>query len=255
MSGRPIRLVWLRFACWLLATLGALSATATQAQAPADAPAAALTAEAAPASAQALASAQSVYRITRGDELNFRFIYTPELNIVAAVRSDGRLALPLLGDLRVEGLTIAELTERVQQGLAEQVRRPQVVINVQGTGSQRVFVGGEVVRPGVQPLVGPLTVLQAVMAAEGLREGAAPAQVLLLRRGAQGETQPIPVNLAQVMAGAPEARDLPLQPYDVVVVPRSGIANLNLWVDQYIRRALPIALGFSYTINRNGALR
>lgn len=248
MSGRPIRLGWLRIACWLLIAIGALPATRTSAHAQAMSAAPVPGPSAAP-------EAQAVYRITRGDELNFRFVYTPELNISAVVRSDGRLALPLLGDLRVEGLTIAELTEQVQQGLAEQVRRPQVVINVQGMGSQRVFVGGEVVRPGVQPLVGPLTVLQAVMAAEGLREGAAPAQVLLLRRGAQGDTTPIPVNLAQLMAGAPEARDVPLQPYDVVVVPRSGIANLNLWVDQYIRRALPISLGFSYTINRNGALR
>ena len=57
------------------------------------------------------------------------------------------------------------------------------------------------------------------------------------------------------MAGAEGAQDITLQPYDVVVVPRSGIANLNLWVDQYIRRLIPFGLGISYTINRNGVVQ
>lgn len=197
----------------------------------------------------------AVYRITRGDELVLRFVYTPELNTQAVVRSDGRIALPLIGDIAVEGLSIAELTELVQRALAEQVRRPQVVINVQGTGSQRVFVGGEVGRSGVQPLVGPLSVMQAVMAAEGLRDTAQPAEVVVLRRGSGGQTEPIRVDLRPLLAGQPGAQDLLLQPYDVVVVPRSGIANLGLWVDQYVRRVLPVSLGFSYTINRNGTLQ
>jgi protein involved in polysaccharide export with SLBB domain len=247
MFGRPVCKVWLR--CLLLVMgLGPLGCAVADSPLPTRAAAAA-----AVAAPEGLAS--PVYRITRGDELNFRFIYTPELNIQAVVRSDGRLALPLIGDIRVEGLSIAALTEQVQLALAEQVRRPQVVINVQGTGSQRVFVGGEVVRPGVQPLVGPLTVLQAVMAAEGLRESAQPAEVVLLRRGPQGETQPIRVDLSALMAGQAGAQDMPLMPYDVVLVPRSGIANLNLWIDQYIRKALPISLGFSYSINRNGTVQ
>ena len=260
MLVRPFLSAWLGLVCCCILGCGAAPLATAQAQGQAAAPVGA--AAAAAAAAEPSAASAPVYRIARGDELNFRFIYTPELNISAVVRSDGRMALPILGDLRVEGMTVQALTDLVQRELAPQVRRPQVVINVQGTGSQRVFVGGEVVRPGVQPLVGPLTVLQAVMAAEGLKDSAQPAQVLLLRRGPQGETQAIPVNLAQLMAGAPAgsapgqgAADPTLQPYDVVLVPRSGIANLNLWVDQYIRRALPLSLGFSYTINRNGSLQ
>ena len=195
------------------------------------------------------------YQIARGDELNFRFFYTPELNTVATVRSDGRVALPLVGELQVDGLSIAELTARVEQLLSTQVRRPQVVVNVQGASSQRVFVGGEVSRPGVQPLVGPLTVLQAVMVAEGLKESAQPRQVIVLRRGPKGERTVLPVDLAAAMSGKDLSQDLSLQAYDVVMVPRSGIADLGQWVDQYVRRVLPFSLGFSYTINKNGALQ
>lgn len=195
------------------------------------------------------------YRVARGDELNFRFFFTPELNTVAVVRSDGHVALPLVGELQVEGLSMAELTAKVEQLMAPQVRRPQVVVNVQGGASQRVFVGGEVVRPGVQALLGPLTVLQAVMVAEGLKDGAKPSQVLVLRRGPAGERKVLSVDLSAAISGRDLSQDLALQAYDVVVVPRSGIADLGLWVDQYIRRVIPFSLGFSYTINKNGAIQ
>lgn len=200
---------------------------------------------------EASAEASQAYRVSRGDELSFRFTWTPELNTQAVVRPDGRVALPMIGEVLAEGLSIAELASLVQSRLEGQVRRPQVVINVLGSGSQRVFVGGEVGRPGVQPLIGPLTVLQAVMAAEGLKDSAQPAEVLLLRRGAAGQAQSLRVNLKALMAGEPDARDVELRPFDVVVVPRSGIASLGLWVDQYIRRVLPMSLGFSYVINRD----
>lgn len=204
------------------------------------------------ASLGALANPMPEYRIARGDELNFRFFHTPELNTVATVRSDGRLMLPLLGEIQVEGLTMAELAGRVMAALSPQVKRPEVTINVQGVGSQRVFVGGEVVRPGMQPLAGPLSVLQAVMVAEGLRDTAQPREVVLLRRGPQGERQVLAVNLKAAMDGEDAAQDLLLQPFDVVLVPRSGIANLNLWVDQYLRRNIPISVGWSYTTGRTG---
>ncbi len=196
------------------------------------------------------------YRVGAGDELNFRFVYTPELNTAAVVRGDGTVSLPLLGELKVVGYTLAELTEQVQAALATRVRRPQVVINVQGTiPSQRVFVGGEVARPGVQALAGPLTALQAVMAAEGLKDTAQPTQVTVLRQGPGGQRLMFKLDLQAVMEGREGAQDIALAPYDVVLVPRSGIANMGLWVDQWVRRILPISLGFSYTINRNGALQ
>jgi protein involved in polysaccharide export with SLBB domain len=210
--------------------------------------------QAAPAAAVALANSNTSYRVGPGDELNFRFTYTPELNTVAVVRADGSLSLPLLGEVRVAGQNLAELSDSVQAALAQRVRRPEVVINVQGSlPSQRVFVGGEVGRPGVQALSGALTVLQAVLGAEGLKDSAQPREVTVLRQLAGGPQQALKVDLGAVMTGG--AADITLLPYDVVIVPKSGIANVGLWVDQYIRRVLPISLGFSYSVNRNGALQ
>jgi polysaccharide biosynthesis/export protein len=208
------------------------------------------------ARAQPVTPEAAAYRVGAGDELNFRFTYTPELNTAAVVRGDGAVSLPLLGEFMVVGYTLAELTERVQGALATRVRRPQVVINVQGSmPSQRIFVGGEVTRPGVQNLAGSLTALQAVMAAEGLKDTAQASDVTVLRQGPGGQRMTFKLNLAAVMEGRDGAQDMALAPYDVVLVPRSGIANAGLWVDQWVRRILPISLGFSYTMNRNGTLQ
>lgn len=205
----------------------------------------------------AMAQAQpGVYRVGAGDELSFRFLYTPELSTTAVVRGDGAVTLPMLGELQAAGRTLAELSQQIETALAERVRRPQVVINVQGAiPSQRIFVGGEVGRPGVQNLAGPLTALQAVLAAEGLRDTAQPGKVTVLRQGPNGERLVMQLDLQAVMEGRDGAQDIALAPYDVVLVPRSGVANMGLWVDQWVRRILPISLGFSYTINKNGSIR
>jgi protein involved in polysaccharide export with SLBB domain len=238
----------LRWCAWVLGLLALSWAVQAQPTTTAVTSAAAPTAAATPAIA--------AYRVGAGDELNFRFVHTPELNTTAVVRSDGAVTLPLLGELTVVGRTLAELAADIEAALAQRVRRPQVVINVQGSiPSQRVFVGGEVGRPGVQNLAGPLTALQAVLAADGLRDTAQPANVTVLRQGPNGERQVLKLDLQAVMDGREGAQDLALAPYDVVLVPRSGIANVGLWVDQWVRRVVPLSLGFSYTINRNGTLQ
>ena len=76
-----------------------------------------------------------------------------------------------------------------------------------------------------------------------------------MRRGPDGERLVLPIDLAAAMSGTDPTQDLALRPEDVVIVPRSGISNFNLWVDQYIRRMLPFSVGFSYTINRNGSVQ
>ncbi len=199
--------------------------------------------------AAGLGSDTAEYRITRGDDLDLRFYFTPELNTKAVVRSDGRISVPLIGELVVEGRTVAELALQIERLLAGQVNRAQVAINVQGTSAMRVFVGGEVGKPGVQPLAGPLTALQAVMVAEGVKDTAQPSLALVLRRTPDGGRRVIPLDLEAAMKGLTPEADVLLQPFDAVVVPRSGIADVGRWVDLYIRRTLPISFGLSYTVD------
>lgn len=258
-DGRPRRAasLWLSAALLAIAAVagvpkaGAQEATAAAAAAPAAATP--RTADASGTTRTAPAAPATDYRIGRGDELDLRFFYTPELNTRATVRSDGRISVPLIGELVVEGHTVAELGALVQRLLEPQVRRAQVAINVLGSSTMRVFVGGEVGKPGMQPLAGPMTALQAVMVAEGLKDTAQPSMAMVLRRSAQGGHRVLPLDLHAAMGGKDPDADIALQPFDVVVVPRSGIADVGRWVDLYIRRTLPISFGFNYTIDRTGS--
>lgn len=198
-----------------------------------------------------VASAAAEYRIGAGDELELRFFFTPELNVTVTVRPDGKINLPLVGDVATQDQTPAQLVETLKQAYSEQVKRPEVSVNVHTSAAQRVFVGGEVGHPGAHVLQGPMTVLQAVMMAEGLKDTALSKQVIIVRRGSNNERTVFTVNLDAAVSGDDPLQDIMLQPFDIVVVPRSGIANVNLWVEQYIKRNVPTALNFTYNVNHN----
>lgn len=196
-------------------------------------------------------AAPAEYRIGAGDELDIRMFYIPELSQTALVRPDGRITLPLIGDIAAAGATPAQLSAEIQRLYGQRFDRPQASVAVSGAAAQRVFVGGEVRRPGAQPLTGAMTVLQAVMAAEGVMETGRTDEVVIVRRAADGTTRVIPVNIAQVISGQDTTQDVQLAAQDVVLVPRSDVANLNLWIDQYIRRNLPVDAGVFYSIGRD----
>ncbi len=191
------------------------------------------------------------YRISKGDELEIQFIYAPELNTKAMVRPDGRISLPMVGDVPVVNATPAQLTGGLKQLFASRLPRAEVLVNVRGFASQRVFIGGEVTHPGMMPLTGEMTVIQAVMSAQGFTERALTDEVVVIRRGQGKERLVFAVNLDAAMSGQDTGQDVTLQASDIVVVPRTGIANVNLWVDQYIRRNIPISAYVGYNVQLN----
>ena len=114
-----------------------------------------------------------------------------------------------------------------------------ITIMVKTFGGQRVYVGGEVGKPGVFELAHGMTALRAVMNAGGFLNTAKPEAVIVIRNGG-GADAPIPIrlNLEESIDGETTLGDISLQPFDVVFVPKSAIANVNLFVDQYIRGVL-----------------
>jgi protein involved in polysaccharide export with SLBB domain len=193
------------------------------------------------------------YRIAPGDELALKFFYVPELNEVAIVRPDGRIHLQLIGEIRAADLTPEQLAAALKRAYAANLRHPEVSVEVQkGFARQQVFVGGEVARPGAQPLLPSLTVMRALIVAQGLKDTAAANRVVILRRGEDGKPQVIQVNVAsQSRKGASDGNDPLLQPFDVVLAVPSRVSRLNKWIDQYVRRNLPVNVGFSYDLNDN----
>jgi polysaccharide biosynthesis/export protein len=222
-----------------LAVLFALVATPARAQSPplgaAGGPAVAPTTE---------------YRIQAGDELEIKFFYSPTLNEKVTVRPDGRISLQLIPEFVVADLTPAALTERLTQLYSKELKQPQVTVIVHGFASQRVYVDGEVGKPGMLPLQGVTTVLQAIAQAGGAKESARLDEVVVIRRGAPSKPVAFRVDLKKAYSGSDLAQDVKLAPFDVIFVPRSRVANVNSWMDQYIRKNIPIPFGLQYGIYR-----
>jgi protein involved in polysaccharide export with SLBB domain len=192
-------------------------------------------------------SAGSEYRLQPGDELDIRFYYNPELNTSVLIRPDGRISLPLANEVQAAGLTPAGLSQRLRTSYEKELRRPELTVIVRSFNSQKVFVGGEVQSPGVVQALGPLSVLQSVTQAGGFKETARLNEVLVIRRDPSAqEPIVIPVDISAVVDGSQTNQDIALMPYDVVYVPKSPIANVNKFVDQYIRQNIPFGFGLTY---------
>jgi polysaccharide biosynthesis/export protein len=189
------------------------------------------------------------YRIQVGDQLDIKFFYNPELNEQVTVRPDGRISLQLVREIMTAGLTPAELTDLLTKKYAKELKMPEVTVIVRSFGSQRVYVDGEVAKPGIVPLVGFVTVLQAISQAGGLKDTARRGEVIVIRHGTANKPIALTVNVERIIDGTDMRQDIPLKPFDIVYVPKSPIANVNVWVDQYIRKNIPISTGFGYYLN------
>ncbi len=189
------------------------------------------------------------YRIQVGDQLDIKFFYNPELNEQVTVRPDGRISLQLVREIMTADLTPAELTDLLTKKYAKELKMPEVTVIVRSFGSQRVYVDGEVAKPGIVPLVGFVTVLQAISQAGGMKDSARMSEVVLIRRGTDNKPLTLQVNAQKVIDGTDMSQDIALKPFDIVYVPKSPIANVNVWVDQYIRKNIPISTGFGYYLN------
>jgi len=177
------------------------------------------------------------YRIQTGDELDIVLPLNPELSVRTFVRPDGKVSLELIDEITAEGLTTAELTDHLLNAYSTELRDPDISVNVVSMAA-RIYVDGHVEEPGEYVWTRQVTAMQAVALAGGLRDTAAGEHLLVVRRGPGGEQQLIEVDLENVEDG--ESRDIHLVPYDTVYVPSSRVADVNKWVDQYIRKNIPI---------------
>jgi len=189
------------------------------------------------------------YKIQVGDQLDIKFFYNPELNEQAIVRPDGRVSLQLVHEVMAAGLTPAELTDFLHKSYASELKKPEVTVIVRSFGAHKVYIDGEVTKPGMIPLVGLVTVMQAISQAGGVKESARTSEVIIIRHGAANKPFAFPVNVEKIVDGTDLRQDIPLKPFDIVFVPRSPIANVNVWVDQYLRKNVPISAGFFYNFN------
>jgi len=156
------------------------------------------------------------YLIGAGDKLRIEVYKDPQLSQSLQVRPDGKITLPLIGDLDASGLTPMALRDVVAMKLKEYITNPVVTVIVVEASAATAYVVGEVNQPGAVTLQGgQLTVLQALALAGGLKDFADSKNIRILRKSITG-TQTIPFNYKEAIHGAEAVY---LRPGDTIVVP------------------------------------
>ncbi len=181
------------------------------------------------------------YVIRPGDQLQLDFYLNPEFNRDVTVRPDGAISLDLVGSVTAADKTPEQLAATLNQAYLRELRNPGVSVRLKGSPSWRVYVQGQVAHAGAFTLQPGMTAMQAIADAGGITESAGADQAVLIRRDACGNAQGMAVNLHAADGGSGKnIEDIALMPSDVLVVPRSRIANVDLFVKQYVKDLIPI---------------
>lgn len=173
-----------------------------------------------------------------GDEIEVKFFYTPELNITQTVRPDGMISLELIGEVKAQGRTAAELRRELMRLYDPHLKAPEIAVVARSFYNRRVFVGGQVLKPGIVEMPGRMTALEAIMEVGGFDIRQAERKDVIVIRYAGGRRHAYKLDLKKAVAGK-ETEPFYLKPKDIVHVPRTSIAKLNQWIDQHINKIIP----------------
>lgn len=185
--------------------------------------------------------AEPEYVLYPGDEIEVATPTAPELTRTLRVGPDGRISLPLVGQIMAADRTLFELEHAASTAFADQLVRPIVEVTLRQAGPLRVWVDGEVRNPGVYDMTGDIDAYQAIIQAGGFLPSAKQNQVALIRRGPGGQ------RMLRVLDLRPRrGQVVAVRRGDVLFVPRTNLSELANFFTQ-IKNALPV--GFNYTIN------
>jgi polysaccharide export outer membrane protein len=168
-----------------------------------------------PAATQAPPFAPKEYRIGVEDVIEIAVWKEPDLSTTAPVRPDGKVTVPLAGEVTAAGRTAHELEAELAEKFATRIAAPTVTVVVKELNASRVFVLGEVAKPGAYPMRGALTVVQALALAGGMTEFADKGGIVILRRDGASQ-QRLRLDFDDAVRGAAA---IELVPGDTVVVP------------------------------------
>jgi polysaccharide biosynthesis/export protein len=143
----------------------------------------------------------------------------PDISRSIPVRSDGKISLPLVGELQASGQTPAKLEVEIANKLKSYIAEPEVTVMVQQINSQKFNVLGQVVKPGSYVITNSPTVLDAIALAGGFRDFAKRKSIYVLRQNSDGTQARLPFNYKEVIKGVNPAQNVKLQARDTVVVP------------------------------------
>ena len=188
----------------------------SRAQAPASAPATAASAQDMGASDKAH---DEKYVIGNDDVLNISVWKEPDLTKAIPVRSDGKISLPLVGEMQAAGKTPAQLEQEITAKLKSFITAPEVNVIVQQVNSRKFNVMGEVAKPGSYSLTASTTIMDAIAIAGGFRDFAKKTGVYILRKSADGKQDRINFNYKSFIKGKNPEQNVKIEPNDTIIVP------------------------------------
>ncbi|MBD3288953.1 hypothetical protein GF337_09135 [candidate division KSB1 bacterium] len=180
-----------------------------------------------------------VYRIGAGDVLEVKFFDNDRFSRQVIVRPDGRITLEKIGDIYVDGYSPQEIDSMITLEYQDILKSPDVTIFVHQFANQKVYVMGEIQKPGGYAIEQGMTAAQAIAVAGGFKRTASRGSVLLIRKSEDGIVSARRLNMKAFFAARPKQQDQSLIARDIIYVPRTFIANLDAFLNQFFDLILP----------------
>jgi protein involved in polysaccharide export with SLBB domain len=171
-----------------------------------------------------------LYRLSKSDEVDVNFTFSPDFNQSLTVQPDGYVALKGAGTLFAEGLTIPDLQQAIASRYRGVLHEPEITVTLKSFDKPYFLASGEVARPGKYELRGDLTVNEAIAIAGGLTQRARHSQVVLFRRISADLAESHVIDVKKMLATRDLREDLHLRPGDFVFVPQSRISKIRKYV-------------------------
>lgn len=179
---------------------------------------------------------QEIY-LDNGDSIQVDFLYWPEMGTLQQnVRKDGKISLPLLGDVFVAGLTITQLDDKLTSLYRTILVKPEITVILLSVGNESIYIAGEVAQPGSYKYSPRMTLLEAIISAGNYdKKTAELSNVVVIRH--IGEKRYVAFFDLE-RSFSEESKPFYLASHDIVFVPRTKIDVINQWVEQYLTRVI-----------------
>ncbi|WP_298713047.1 polysaccharide biosynthesis/export family protein [uncultured Veillonella sp.] len=193
-------------------------------------------------------SSDKEYRLRQGDELNIQVVQQADLgtrngnDIMYTVRPDGYVSFPMVGAVKADGLTVDEFTAELQQGLSRYIINPDITVNVSKLGGVRVYVFGEINKPGAYTLTKSSTVIDAIGAAGSFNWDTAKKKIYLIHQ--DNPEKPISINLNRILQTGDMSENYIMREGDILYLTKNSRIN-------FARDIAPILTG-AYMVSRIG---
>ncbi len=174
------------------------------------------------------------YQIKPGDKLSIKFFNHPELSEAdLMIRPDGFISMQMIGDIKVDGLTAAQLKNKLEKDYVEILLNPIISINITDFVPPAIYIGGQIGRPGKYSLRDGNSIIKVIFMAGGFTENANRKMVLFARGGADGKWQINKVNVLDLIKKSPDERDITLSDGDYIFVPDSKLSKFTKVLESF----------------------